>query len=125
MHMGRAPRQAVQDLQLPPQVFFASGKPGTRQRYRARLTPSAGSNSMSTHYVKTGIGQGFAIVHCADIYRFEGWTFEFHRYCGPTLCKGDGEPRKIQPGKRHPFWNALARWEKLSAQQKSETKIYG
>lgn len=78
---------------------------------------------MSAHYFKEN-GM-ICVVNLADIYRFEGYTFEWHRYCGPMLCRKDMEPRKSQPSEHSRFWKALARWEKLSKAEKEMTRIYG
>jgi hypothetical protein len=78
---------------------------------------------MSAHYFS---GSGFkGVIHLADIYHFEGYTFEWHHYCGPFLCRKNMEPCKRQPGTRSKFWKALARWEKLPISEKEKTRIYG
>jgi len=62
-----------------------------------------------------------AIITLANIYRFEGVTFEWHYFCGPMLCRKDGEPSKRKPG---PAFYALAnRWNKLSTEEKEKTRI--
>lgn len=38
------------------------------------------------------------------------WTFEMHRYCGPIVLNGGGDPAKRQPGEKSPFWHAVTRW---------------
>ena len=78
---------------------------------------------MSAHYFQNENMRG--VIHLADIYRFEGYTFEWHYYCGPFLCRKNMEPRKRQPGERSKFWQALARWEKLTKAKKEKTRIYG
>ncbi len=65
------------------------------------------------------------IVHLADVYQFGGYTFEFHRYCGPMLCKKDMEPRERQPGARSKFWPVFEKWQGLDKEQQEETRIYG
>ena len=78
---------------------------------------------MSAHYFKENGMIG--VIHLADIYRFEGYTFEMHRYCGPFLCRKDGEPSERQPGARSKFLAALERWEKLSTDEKEKTRLSG
>lgn len=77
---------------------------------------------MSAHYFKDS--SGFCgIVHLADIYRYKGFTFEFHRYCGPVKLVGQNlEPTKRE-GKK--FYAAVAEWEKLTPKEKLATQIYG
>lgn len=62
------------------------------------------------------------IVHLADIYEFEGFTFEFHRCLGPTKLRKDFEPA-ARAGKK--FYDAVARWQKLTPKKQEKTRIYG
>ena len=62
------------------------------------------------------------IVTLADIYEFEGFTFEFHRYLGPTKLRKDFEPA-ARAGKK--FYDAVARWQKLTSEEQETTRIYG
>jgi hypothetical protein len=78
---------------------------------------------MGAHYFQNGECRG--IIHLADIYRYRGFTFEFHRYCGPMLCRSDMEPAKRQPGARSRFWPVLERWQKLPPSKRERTRIYG
>lgn len=78
---------------------------------------------MGAHYFQDRHSRG--VVHLADIYRFEGYTFEWHNYLGPTLCRKNMEPRKRQPGERSRFWPVLERWQKLPKRKREKTKIYG
>ena len=63
------------------------------------------------------------IVHISitPTYEFKGYVFDFHRYCGPLLCRKDGEPRARQPGARSAFWAVIEEWNNLSAEQKKAT----
>jgi hypothetical protein len=76
---------------------------------------------MGAHFFNNGHTVG--IVHLADIYRFEGFTFEFHRYCGPIKCRKDGEPSKHPGGRR--FFKTVERWQRLTKRQRERTRIYG
>lgn len=40
------------------------------------------------------------------------WRWEFHRYCGPTFLKKDGEPRKCQFPKNKKVWVAFEKWHR-------------
>ena len=78
---------------------------------------------MSAHYFQSGGFRG--VIHFADIYRFGGYTFAWHRHLGPTLCRKAGSPAKRQPGKRSKFWIALENWERLTEQERGKTRVYG
>ena len=75
---------------------------------------------MTTYRIKTPTG--IAIMTCADVYRFEGYVFEFHHFCGPCLLRRDGSERAKQPGVRSRFWESFERWQKLSLKKKERTK---
>lgn len=66
---------------------------------------------------------GVAFITCANIYRYKGYTFEWHNYLGPVLCRNDGEPRKRQPGERSPFWPVLKQWQRLPKAKQRKTLI--
>ena len=78
---------------------------------------------MGAHFFKNGDCQG--VVHVADIYKFGGYTFEFHKYMGPCLLNKDLEPRKGNIGMRSKFWNVFEEWTRMSEDKKEETRIYG
>lgn len=78
---------------------------------------------MSAHYWNDGVSIG--VIHLADIYTFKGFTFEFHRYCGPMRCRKDGDPFKRPAINAPKFYAAVEEWEKLTKEQKEETRIYG
>ena len=42
------------------------------------------------------------------IYRYDGWEFEMHAWCGPWPHKQDGELRK-RAGRK--FWSMIKRFE--------------
>lgn len=74
---------------------------------------------MSTHIYNSPTVR--AIVHCADIYRYHGVTFEWHRYLGPMLCRKDGEPSKRNVGRKSA--KVIAQWQKLSPSKKARTRV--
>ena len=37
-------------------------------------------------------------------------TFENHPHIGPQVLKKNGDPKAVQPGEHHPFWNAYEKW---------------
>jgi len=76
---------------------------------------------MSRQYI-TENGKVTGWLTLADIYRFEGYTFEWHHYCGPILCKKNGDPCVRQPGEKSKFWAMIDRWDKLSEEEKLATR---
>jgi hypothetical protein len=52
------------------------------------------------------------------LYRFEGWFFEFHSYCGPWPLRKDGELRARADRK---FWQMIERFQALP---KAEQETY-
>jgi hypothetical protein len=38
------------------------------------------------------------------------WTFEMHRYFGPSVLTKNGDIAKRQPGEKSPFWHAFTAW---------------
>jgi hypothetical protein len=73
---------------------------------------------MTTQYIREN-GKITGWLTLADIYQFEGYTFEFHHYCGPIRCKKNGDPYARQPGKDSPFWGMIDRWVALPSTAKS------
>ena len=74
------------------------------------------------HAVRDDQGRVIAILNIANVYRYKGFTFEMHRYCGPTKINKDGEPSKTCGRK---FWKVFDEWNKLSAEEKEATQIEG
>lgn len=59
-------------------------------------------------------------IEISQVYKFNGFTFEYHRYFGPHQLRKDGELRqRFSRG----FWRAIERWEKLPKKQKERTRI--
>jgi hypothetical protein len=77
---------------------------------------------MGTHYMNDDKGRVIAVVTMANIYRYGGFTFEMHRYCGPTKLKKNWEPA-VTTGRK--FWKAWAEWNKLTDEEKRKTQIAG
>ena len=51
-----------------------------------------------------------------NVFRFDGWLFEVHSYCGPWPLNKDLSPRATPPGRT--FWKMWNRFEALSAKAK-------
>lgn len=54
------------------------------------------------------------------VYEFEGWTFEWHSYCGPWPLKKNGDPR-FAAGRR--FWQMIKRFDALSPEERVKCRI--
>lgn len=79
---------------------------------------------MGAHFFKDGT-HSLGVIHLADIYTYQGLTFEHHKYCGPLWLRKDLEVRTRQPGPGHRFWSVYEQWSKLSDDEKERTRIYG
>lgn len=60
-----------------------------------------------------GLGNGFLCIE--PDYRIKDragkvWYFEYHKFCGPTVLRRDGELSKRQPTEKSPFWDVLDGW---------------
>lgn len=59
------------------------------------------------------IGSGF--ICGPKVYRFKGYYFEWHSYCGPSPLNKNGElSKKIPKG----FWNMIDEFQSLSLEEK-------
>ena len=65
---------------------------------------------------------GDAVVCVPNIYKYKGFIFEFHAFCGPMRLKKDLEPSKIAGDK---FYEVVTEWVKLDDLGKESTRIYG
>lgn len=77
---------------------------------------------MGTYRMQDSDGRVNAIITMADIYKYKGFTFEVHPYCGPCKLKKDWEPAAAM-GRR--FWKVWSEWNKLPEQEKAATQISG
>jgi hypothetical protein len=77
---------------------------------------------MGTHYTTNAEGKINGIMTVPNIYQYKGFIFEFHSYLGPVKVKKNFDPASAMGRK---FWKAFAEWDKLSADEKLETQIYG
>jgi len=53
-------------------------------------------------------------------YRFDGWYFEIHSYCGPWPLNKDGELRATPPGLK--FWQMWERFQALSEEEREKCR---
>lgn len=77
---------------------------------------------MSDHFIRDEQGRCHTIITMANIYKYGGFIFEFHRYCGPCKLKKNWEPAAREGRK---FWQTISRWQKLTKKQKEKTRISG
>lgn len=56
-----------------------------------------------------------------SVYKYMGWQFEIHSYCGPWPHKANGEPRKKAGAK---FWEVYAEFNKLSQEEKDKCRVH-
>ena len=77
---------------------------------------------MATHAIRDDHGRITTILTLADIYQYQGFTFEVDRYFGPCKIKADWTPA-ARMGRK--FWKVWSEWDKLTKEQKAATKISG
>jgi hypothetical protein len=75
---------------------------------------------MAGHILK--FNGGWCHISNPNIYKYKGLIFEFHPYCGPMLCKKNGELSKRNFGRKS--WKIFEKWQKLSPSKKKRTLIY-
>ena len=66
---------------------------------------------MGHHWLVDGEGKRVGCMTVANIYRYKGFYFEMHYFCGPIKLKKDGEPAK-RTGRT--FWKSFTEWHSLS-----------
>ena len=77
---------------------------------------------MGTHYMRDNDGQVVGVITMANIYRFKGFTFEVHHFCGPVKLRKDFSPSQ-RMGRE--FWKVFCEWLVLTDAEKAETQIAG
>ena len=58
----------------------------------------------------------------SPVYEFGGWTFEFHRYCGPHPLKKDGQLRARIPAT---FWKMFDEFAELTKDEQKGYRVGG
>lgn len=85
-----------------------------------RWNGKAGEHEMSLQYLTDNEGRITGVLTLADIYRYKGFTFQVHYYCGPMKLKKDlSDASRI--GRR--FYKTWEEWDKLSKKEKEATRI--
>jgi hypothetical protein len=82
-----------------------------------------GWEGMSLHYMRDETGAVTAVVTLANIYEFRGFVFEFHPYLGPVKLRKSDHEEAARTGRK--FWKVFEEWDKLSKEEKEETRIFG
>ena len=77
---------------------------------------------MSDHFMRDETGRVTCVMTLANIYRYGGFTFELHYYCGPAKLTKNGDPAARQGRK---FFKAIDEWLKLTDEQKEQTRFTG
>ena len=77
---------------------------------------------MGTHHLIDADGRRYGIMTLANIYQYKGFLFEFHTLLGPVKLKKNWDSAAAMGRK---FWKAYSEWDKLTAEEKRETQIYG
>ena len=78
--------------------------------------------TMASYYTTDENNRVNGIMTLANIYQYKGFLFEFHSYLGPVKLKKNWDSAAAMGRK---FWKAYSEWDKLTAEEKRETQIYG
>lgn len=65
---------------------------------------------------------GNGIICLPNIYKYKGFIFENHYWCGPMKLRKDFEPA-AKTGRK--FLRIVTEWSKLTKKQQEKTRIYG
>jgi hypothetical protein len=76
---------------------------------------------MAGHIIQLQVG--WCHLSCPNIYRYHGLTFEFHPYCGISICNKDGNPRK-NPNIGRRSGKIIEAWLLLSPSKQKRTLIF-
>ena len=77
---------------------------------------------MGTYYTKDENNRVNGIMTLANIYRYKGFLFEFHSLFGPVKLKKNWDSAATMGRK---FFKVYSEWDKLTAEEKRKTQIYG
>ena len=78
--------------------------------------------TMGTYYTKDENNRVNGIMTLANIYQYKGFLFEFHTLFGPVKLKKNWDSAAAMGRK---FFKVYSEWDKLSAEEKRKTQIYG
>ena len=77
---------------------------------------------MGTYYTKDADGKVNGIMTVANVYQYQGFTFEFHSLFGPVKVNKNFEPSACMGRK---FFKVYSEWDKLTKEEKLKTQIFG
>ena len=77
---------------------------------------------MASYYTKDEHGKVNGIMTVANVYQYQGFTFEFHSLFGPVKVNKDFNPSACMGRK---FFKVYSEWDKLSLEEKLKTQIFG
>ena len=77
---------------------------------------------MGTYYTKDEHGKINGIMTVANVYHYQGFTFEFHSLFGPVKVNKDFNPSACMGRK---FYKVYSEWDKLTKEEKAATQIFG
>ena len=77
---------------------------------------------MGTYYTKDADGKVNGIMTVANVYQYQGFTFEFHSLFGPVKVNKDFNPSACMGRK---FFKVYSEWDKLTKEEKAATQIFG
>ena len=78
--------------------------------------------NMASYYTKDEHGKVNGIMTVANVYQYQGFTFEFHSLFGPVKVNKDFNPSACMGRK---FFKVYSEWDKLSLEEKLKTQIFG
>ena len=78
---------------------------------------------MAGHLILDNDGKTWAHVTLVDIYRYRGFYFEFHPYCGIHKVRASDFKLSQRMGRK--FWKAAEAWLKLTPSKQERTRVYG
>ena len=78
--------------------------------------------NMGTYYTKDENNRVNGIMTVANVYQYQGFTFEFHSLFGPVKVNKDFNPSACMGRK---FFKVYSEWDKLSLEEKLKTQIFG
>ena len=77
---------------------------------------------MGTYYTKDADGKVNGIMTVANVYQYQGFTFEFHTLFGPVKVNKDFNPSAAMGRK---FYKVYSEWDKLTKEERAATQIFG
>ena len=78
---------------------------------------------MAGHFITDNDGKTRMHITLADIYRYRGFHFEFHPYCGVNKVRASDYSHTPRMGRK--FWKAVEAWLKLPPSKRERTRVFG